>query len=132
MQTNFRGRDFIGDLDFTKEEVETVNQADTLVYATEKSLKDFGDKVSQAERADIEAKLNDVKTAIKDKNVDRVKKSTEELTKASHKLAEEVYSKMGKEQAGAGAASGAPGGDGKKPDEKVVDAEFEEVDKDKK
>ena len=50
-----------------KEEVEAINQADTLAYSVEKSLKDYGDKVSQAERADIEAKLNDLKTAIKDR-----------------------------------------------------------------
>ena len=62
-----------------KEEVEAVNQADTLAYSVEKSLKDYGDKVSQAERADIEAKLNDLRAAIKDKNVDRIKKGTEEL-----------------------------------------------------
>ena len=66
-----------------KEEVEAINQADTLAYSVEKSLKDYGDKVSQSERAEIEAKLNDLKTAIKDKNVDRIKKGTEELTKAS-------------------------------------------------
>ncbi|MCX5716381.1 MAG: molecular chaperone DnaK, partial [Candidatus Omnitrophica bacterium] len=70
-----------------KEEVEVTNQADTLVYSTEKSLKDFGDKVSQSERADIEARINDLKSAIKDKNVDRIKKSMEDLTKVSHKLA---------------------------------------------
>ena len=49
-----------------KEEIELVNQADTLVYATEKSLKDFGGKVNQGERANIESRLNDLKTAIKD------------------------------------------------------------------
>jgi len=66
-------------------------------------------------------------------DVEAIKKAVADLAKASHKLAEEVYSKMGKEQAGAGgAASGAPGGEAKKQDEKVVDAEFEEVDKDKK
>ena len=57
-----------------------------------------------------------------------------ELSKASHKLAEEVYSKMGKEQgqAGGGPAAGQPGDGHGKPEEKVVEAEFEEVDKDKK
>jgi len=68
-----------------KEEVEVINQADSLAYSTEKSLKDFGDKVSQNERADIESRLNDLKSAIKDKNVDRIKKGMEDLTKASHK-----------------------------------------------
>jgi molecular chaperone DnaK len=64
-----------------KEEVETVNQADQLVYATEKSLKDYGDKISQEERANIEAKINDLKTAIKDKNVNMIKKGMENLTR---------------------------------------------------
>ena len=84
-----------------KEEVEAINQADTLAYSVEKSLKDYGDKVSQSERADIEAKLNDLKSAIKEKNVDRIKKGMDELTKASHKLAEEVYKQSaGKQGAG--------------------------------
>lgn len=81
-----------------KEEVEVINQADTLAYSTEKALKDFGDKISQSERAEIESKLNDLKTAIKDKNVERIKKNMEELTKASHKLAEEVYKQAAAKQ----------------------------------
>ncbi|HOW43137.1 MAG TPA: molecular chaperone DnaK [Candidatus Omnitrophota bacterium] len=98
-----------------KEQVELVNQADTLAYATEKSLKDYGDKVNQEERASIEAKLNDLKSAIKDKNTDRIKKEMEELTKVSHKLAEEIYKQAAaKQQAGAaGGGAGAgpqPGG----------------------
>ena len=85
-----------------------INQADTLAYSVEKSLKDYGDKVSQAERADIEAKLNDLKSAIKDKNIDRIKKGMDELTKASHKLAEEVYKQAAGKQGG-GAQTGGPG-----------------------
>jgi molecular chaperone DnaK len=120
-----------------KEEVETVNQADTLAYSVEKSLKDYGDKVSQAERADIEAKLNDLKSAIKEKNVDRIRKCMEELTKASHKLAEEVYKQASGKQPGAGPQPGPGQGDasdgqgaagaaaGKKDDD-VIDAEFRE------
>jgi molecular chaperone DnaK len=120
-----------------KEEVETVNQADTLAYSVEKSLKDYGDKVSQAERADIEAKLNDLKSAIKEKNVDRIKKGMEDLTKASHKLAEEVYKQAAGKQQGAGPQPGpgaADSSDGKgtagaasgKKDDDVIDAEFRE------
>ena len=118
-----------------KEEVEAGNQADTLAYSVEKSLKDYGDKVSQAERADIEAKLNDLRAAIKDKNLDRIKKATDELTKASHKLAEEVYKQSAGKQAGggqpgpdqgAGTAGGQDAaGDGRKNDD-VIDAEFRE------
>jgi len=119
-----------------KEEVEAVNQADTLAYSVEKSLKDYGDKVSQAERAEIEAKLNDLRSAIKDKNVDRIKKAADDLTKASHKLAEEVYKQQagpqgGGSQAGpdAGPSAGGAGpqanASGKKDDD-VIDAEFHE------
>jgi molecular chaperone DnaK len=120
-----------------KEEVETGNQADTLAYSVEKSLKDYGDKVSQAERADIEAKLNDLKNAIKEKNADRIKKGMEELTKASHKLAEEVYKQSSNKQQGdgpqpgpdqgagpAGSAAGGKSGGAKNDD--VIDAEFRE------
>ena len=121
-----------------KEEVEAINQADTLAYSVEKSLKDYGDKVSQSERAEIEAKLNDLKSAIKDKNVDRIKRATDELTKASHKLAEEVYKQTAGKQPGAagpqpGDSSGAEGsntGSGKKDDD-VIDAEFREEKKEK-
>lgn len=128
----------------TKEQVETINQADNLAYATEKSLKDYGDKVSQAERADIEAKLNDLKAAIKDKNVERVKKSMDDLTKAAHKLAEEIYKQsaakqQSQQQAGQAGPKEEPGEDKGKDSggkgagsEDVIDAEFkEEDDKDK-
>jgi molecular chaperone DnaK len=120
-----------------KEQVEVINQADTLIYATEKSLKDFGDKVSSQERADIESRVNDLKQAMKDKNIDSVKRGMEELTKVSHKLAEEIYKKTsaGKGgQQGAGKNAGqeqGPQGEpetedesaGKKKDD-VIDAEF--------
>jgi len=92
-----------------KEQVEVINQADTLAYSTEKALKDYGDKVSAEDRAGIEAKVNDLKNAIKDKNTDRIKKEMEELSKVSHKLAEEVYKQTAAAQ-GAGAAGGAGAG----------------------
>ena len=120
-----------------KEEVETINQADNLIYATEKSLKDYGDKVSQSERADIEVKLNDLKSAIKDKNIERVKKGMDDLTKVSHKLAEEIYKQAAakqqaqakqssdsaaqqKEEAQQQEASSQPGS------EDIIDAEYKE------
>jgi len=124
-----------------KEEVEVVNQADNLVYATERSLKDYGDKVSQAERADIEAKANDLKAAIKDKNIDRIKKGMEDLTKASHKLAEEIYKQAAanKQQQGAGAQQEGPQATKEAPSDEaaaggkddVIDAEFKEEDEKK-
>ena len=74
-----------------KAEVETINYADNLVYTTEKTLRDYGDKISQEERAEIESSINDLKQAIKDKHLDRIKKLMDALTTASHKLAEAIY-----------------------------------------
>lgn len=120
-----------------KEEVETVNQADQLIYATEKSLKDYGDKISQSERANIEAKINDLKTAVKDKNINMIKKGMEDLTKAAHKLAEEIYKNtsqksqaQGKAQEDAGPQAG-PSQEEPKEEKKedIIDADFKEEDK---
>jgi molecular chaperone DnaK len=115
-----------------KELAEARNEADTLVYSVEKAVTDYGTKLSDAEKADIQKTIEAVK-AVKDRDdVDAIKKAVADLSKASHKIAEEVYSKMNQEQqAGGGAKPGASAG-GAKPEEKVVDAEFEEVDKDKK
>jgi len=129
-----------------KEEVEVTNQADTLAYATEKALKDYGDKVSQTERADIEAKINDLKSAMKDKNIERIKKGMEDLSKVSHKLAEEIYKKTQEQQKkgqGAGGQEQAPGQEagpepereaaGTKKEDDIIDADFTaEDDKGKK
>lgn len=128
-----------------KEEVEQVNQADALVYSTEKSLKEFGDKVSQSDRADIESRLNELKQAIKDKNLSNIKRGMEELTKTAHKLAEEVYKKTsGPKGPGAGAAGTGPegpsqegpgpdeGASGAKKGEDIIDAEYTAEDEDGK
>ena len=124
-----------------KELVEAINQADNLVYATEKSLKDYGDKVSQEDKANIESAADSLKTAIKDKNLERIKKGVEDLTKASHKLAEEVYKQAAAKQQQAQGAGGkaqeksespkeAPEEEKKKED--IIDAEFKEEPDDKK
>lgn len=102
-----------------KEEVETINQADSLVYTTEKSLRDYGEKISQSERADIETRINALRQAIKDKNIQRIKKAMDELTQASHKLAEAIYRQSSQQQAAQEKA-----GAGRKED--VIDAEYEE------
>ncbi len=95
-----------------KEEAEMVNQANTLVYSTDKALKDYGDKVPQAERDNILKELESLKQAITDKSLERMKSGMEALTKASHKLAEEMY-KATQAQQGAGAqGAGAQGGPG--------------------
>jgi len=128
---------FAADDSKKKEEVEIVNQADNLVYATEKSLKDYGDKVTQADRASIETAANDLKAAIKDKNVERIKKGMDALTKASHKLAEEVYKQaQAKQQGPVAGATGAAGGaesdgpqqESPKKEEDIIDADFKAED----
>ncbi|MBN1622359.1 MAG: molecular chaperone DnaK [Endomicrobiales bacterium] len=115
-----------------KEEIEVKNEADALVYATEKSLKEHGEKISQDERLKIEQALNDAKEAIKGGDISSIKKAKENLTAASHKLAEAVYkeaqSKAQQQQAGVGAAPGSSGsGPQQEPEgqqgDNVVDAE---------
>jgi molecular chaperone DnaK len=117
-----------------RELAEARNEADTLIYSVEKSVADYGSKLTEAERSDIQKALEHAKSVKDGTDIDAIKKAVADLSKASHKLAEEVYSKMSREQgqAGTGGAAGSTAGDGRKPEEKVVDAEFEEVDKDKK
>ena len=83
-----------------KEEVELKNQADTLVYSTEKSLKELGDKISSSDKENIQKKADELKEALKGKDSSRIKAAIEELTKASHKLAEEVYKQTAPKQQG--------------------------------
>ena len=108
-----------------------INQADTLVYATEKSLKDLADKVEPSEKSAIEAAIADTKKAIEGKNKADIEAKTEHLAAVSGQLAERVY----KEQ-GAGSEGGESGGDsasgGQSQAGDTVDADFEEVKDDKK
>jgi molecular chaperone DnaK len=114
-----------------KEMVETKNQADSLVYATEKSLKDLGDKVDAETKSKVEQEVESLKKIIeKGDNVDELKKGIDSLTQASHKLAEIMYAQATQDQAGqqpgAGPEAGGQAGESK-TDEDVVDADFEEV-----
>jgi len=116
-----------------REVAEARNEADTLIYSVEKSVADYGSKLNDAERSEIAKALEEAKRVKDGQDIEAIKKAVADLSKASHKLAEEIYSKMGQGKAGGGAApGGATGGDGGKTGEKVVEAEFEEVDKDKK
>lgn len=108
--------------------VEVRNQADGLVYTTEKSLKEHGEKIDDETRKGIETALEELKKVMEGENADEIKAKTESLATASHKLAEAIYKQEqgseATEAAEAGEETGAAG-DG------VVDAEFEEVDEDK-
>jgi molecular chaperone DnaK len=112
-----------------KELVEARNQADTLIYTTEKTLRDMGDKVDQATKTDIEAHIQKLKEAMEGTDAQAMKTRTDELMRASHKLAEAMYAQAGAAGAGAGAGAGAAGAEAQaqKPEEDVVEAEFEEV-----
>ena len=107
--------------------VETKNQADSLVYATEKSLKEVGDKVDAETKAKVEREIENVKKVMEGDDVDALKAAIEALTQASHKLAEIMYSQAS--QGAPGAEGGTTGGGAgtKKDDDDVVDADFEEV-----
>ncbi len=115
-----------------KEQVETKNQADSMIHMTEKSLKDLGDKVDDATKKSVEAEIANVKKTLETDDTASIKAAVEKLTEASHKLAEMMYSQASQDQAGAQGAAGA-GADagaadkGKKDDDDVVDADFEEV-----
>ena len=112
--------------------VETKNQADSLVYATEKSLRDLGDKVDAETKSKVEQEVESLKKVIeKGDNVDDLKKGIDSLTQASHKLAEIMYAQATKEQTGQETGGGPEMGGSKegggKTDDDVVDADFEEV-----
>ncbi len=119
-----------------KELVEARNSADALIYSTEKSIKDLGDKIDASTKGKVEAAIEPLKKAMEGDDVAEIKRLSEELTQAAHKLAEAMYQQASQEdqqQAGADAAGG-PEQPGPSPSEEdVVDADFEEVkDEDKK
>ncbi len=89
-----------------RESVDAKNEADSLVYSTEKSLKELGDKVSGADKQKIEDAIADLKKALEGDNTEEIKSKTEALKQASYKIAEELY----KQQAAAGGAAGAGAG----------------------
>ncbi|MDE3049283.1 MAG: molecular chaperone DnaK, partial [Nitrospirota bacterium] len=113
---------------------EAKNQADTLIYQTEKNLSEHGDKIAAEDKTKVEEAVGTLKKAMEGTDPEAIESATQALTTASHKLAEEMY-KAASASAAAGSGAGPEGGAGAgetKTDEKVVDAEFEEVDKDKK
>jgi len=112
-----------------RELVEARNHADTLIYTTEKSLKDLGDKVDAETRKNIESATTDLRKAMESDNLAEIQRLSEALTQASHKVAEAMY-KQASEAGAAGAAGAGPdtGNAGAtSADDDVVDADFEEV-----
>src|SRR6266853_1526112 len=113
----------------SREVIEARNQCDSLIYSTERTLRDHGDKVPAEDKQAIEAAMTELREALKTDDLERIKKSQEAVTQASHKVAEAMYKDAqaktqpgaaGAPQPGAAADGGAPKGD-------VVDAEFEDL-----
>ena len=111
-----------------RELVEAKNNAENLVYSTEKSLKDMGDKVDSETKGKIDAGIADLKKEMEGDNTGEIKAKTDALLEASHKLAEAVYQQAQSSQAGDGSASSAETDE----DEVVEDADFEIIDEDEK
>jgi molecular chaperone DnaK len=121
-----------------RELVDARNHADSLVHTTEKHLKEHGDKVAAADKAAIEADVTALREAMAGEDVAAIQQKTQALMQSSMKLGEAAYKAQQEPGAAAGGpAGGAAGGDGeaggaKQGNEGVVDADFEEVDDDKK
>ncbi len=116
-----------------KELVEARNSADALIYSTEKSIKELGDKVDSETKSKVEEASAVLKKAMEGEDTEEIKRLSEELTQISHKLAEAMYQQASasEQQAEAGDESADPAG-GAAPEEDVVDADFEEVKEDDK
>ncbi len=110
-----------------REEIEIKNQADSLVYTTERTLREHGDKVPATDKQAIEAALGEVREALKTDDLDRIKKAQEALMQASHKLAEAMYRETQSKGQQPGGAPGDAGSAGSAPKGDVVDAEFEDL-----
>ena len=116
-----------------REEVDVKNQAESLVFQVEKNLKEHGEKINADDKSKIESDLKDLKEAVEKNDLDAMKQKTQDLTQSSMKMGEAMY----KDQQAAGGTAGAeqPQSDSKQEsskDDDVIDADYEEVDEDKK
>ncbi len=112
-----------------KELIEAKNNADSLLYTAEKSLREVGDKVDSETKSKVEAAIEKLKKTMEGDDAEAIKAATEELSQASHKVAEAMYSQASQQQAGGTAGEAGESGEsaGKSEDEDVVDADYEEV-----
>ena len=111
-----------------REEVDVRNGADQMVFQTEKTLNELGDKVDASKKAEVEAKLSELKEALKGTDIEAIKAKQEEVQKAFYAISEELYKNaQGSGAAGASGADAGNAGSTGKPDDGVVDADFKEV-----
>jgi molecular chaperone DnaK len=109
-----------------REEIEVKNQADSLAYTVERQLAEHGDKVAAEDKTAIEAAIKEVREALKGEDLDRVKRASEALTRASHKMAEVLY-RDAQAKTGPDSGNGPAGGKTKTAEGEVVDADFEDL-----
>ncbi len=123
-----------------KERAEAINQADSLIYQTEKMLREYGSKVSEDDKANIEREIENTRNAMESGDAQRIKQATEALTQATYKISESMYREAASQSAsGQGAGAGSADSSGpqeetekKEAEEDVVDAEYEVVDDENK
>ncbi|MCT8998150.1 molecular chaperone DnaK [Chelativorans intermedius] len=115
-----------------RESVEAKNQAEALIHSSEKSLKEYGDKVSEDDRKAIENAIAELKTTIEGDDLEAIKAKTTALAEASMKLGQAMYEASQGDGADASAAQGASEESDAKSNDDVVDADFEEIDEDNK
>jgi len=115
-----------------RELVDARNAADALIYSTEKSLKEAGDKIDAGTKGDIDTAIGNLKKAMEGEDTSEIKRLSEELTQVSHKIAEVLYAQAAQSQGQAGPEAGPAEAETAKKDEEVVDADFEEVKDDNK
>jgi len=113
-----------------KDEIDARNRADSMVYQVEKMLKEHRDKIAEADAKNVEEAIAGTRKAMESGGIDEINKAVDQLTQASHKLAEAMYKSTapGPGAGGQGPGPEEPAGDGKKPKDNVVDAEFVDVD----
>jgi molecular chaperone DnaK len=115
-----------------KDLVEARNSADTLIYSTERSIRDLGDKVDDSTKSKVEDAVAALRKAMEGNDAGEIKRLSEELTQQSHKLAEAMYQQASRGGQETGQEAGEDASGAKAPEEDVVDADFEEVKEDKK
>ena len=108
------------------------NQLDNLIYATEKTLKEHGDKISEDEKKKVEEALKEAKTALTSEAKEELEKAAQKLSTASHTIAQKMYEEAAKKAGNKGGAAPEAGGGEAKKDEGVVDADYEVVDEEGK
>ncbi len=112
-----------------RELIDARNMADSMIYSTEKSVKEVGDKLDDATKENITQAIDNLKKAAEGEDTEEIKRLTEELTQASHKLAETMYANASQDQGQDAGAAGPESAEGPSQEEDVVDADFEEVQK---